>query len=356
MNEAKNIDSISTFFNISHYQYRIFDMGHKVYQLSNQRFKRIEEQKETYPTPFKQEAWLGILFWRAITKSEPIIWFIHLPIDELGLLKLETRDLFIQQTLEQVGEKIIQAQTKKSLALQKQHDSSSFAFKPNQEKMAIFNAFAKKTLNQKPSQYYLHTLNYLEEKTGYEQWSFLGIQGIADVVARLDNEKETHNNLINAIPHLPSPPLIAFSTMMEHIQISIQLSTALLTRLKTEINTGKPNIALQAALIRALSSSQSSKHRKNAINIIMQQEEVQNIEILAAIASRSWETLLEKKLLKRFLEVLATQPQEHFDNLQLSLMTIPTMQIIVQKELKNSEVSAKLGKKIEGFMKRFISN
>ena len=77
-----NINSISHFFKISHYQYRIFDMGHKVYPLSNQRFKHIEKQQETYPTPFKQEAWLGILFWQPTMKHEPIIWFIHLPIDE----------------------------------------------------------------------------------------------------------------------------------------------------------------------------------------------------------------------------------------------------------------------------------
>jgi len=354
MNEPANIDSISTFFKISHYQYRIFDMGHKIYQLSNQHFKRIEEQKETYPTPFKKEAWLGILFWQPTMKKVPIIWFIHLPIDEIGLLKLETRDHFIQQTLEQIGEKITLTSESNHTTLQKQQENSPFAFKPNQEKMAIFHAFAKKILKQDASQYYRHVTNYLEGKIGYEQWSFLGLQGIADVVVRLDSEKKVQNNLIEAIPHMPEAPLTAFGKMLEHIQPSPQLSTALLARLKIEINTETSNIYLQAALLRALSSAQSTNHKQRALNMVLQQEKVQHIEILAVIASRSWETLLEKKLLEQFLEALATQPQESFDSLLVSLMTIPAMQSVIKNEFKNPEKSSQLGKRIETFKKCFI--
>jgi len=357
MKEPININSISNFFKISHYQYRIFDMGHKIYPLSNQRFKRLETQQETYPTPFKQEAWLGILFWQPTMKHEPIIWFIHLPIDEMGLLKLETRDSFIQQTLEQVGKKITQThgdnQQKNNTALQKQQESSPFAFKPNEEKMAIFNALAKKTLNQAVSQHYPHVIDYLQGKIGYEQWSFLGIQGIADIIVRLNTEKIAQQSLISAIPHLPDIPLITFGQMLEHIHPSPLLSAVLLNRLETEINAAKPNSHLQAALIRALSSAQSNKHRQHAINSVLQHKTAINIEILAAIASRAWEALKDKQLLKQFLEALAAQPQESFDGLLLSLMTIPTMQAVVRNGFRNPERSKKLAKKIEGFMQRF---
>jgi hypothetical protein len=360
MKEPISINSISSFFKISHYQYCIFDMGHKIYQLSNQRFKRIEKQQETYPTPFKQEAWLGILFWQPTMKNEPIIWFIHLPIDEIGLLKLETRDSFIQQTLEQVGKKITQThqsnqsnQQKNNTILQIQQESSPFAFKPNQEKMAIFNALAKKTLNQDVSQHYPHVIAYLQGKIGYEQWSFLGIQGIADIIVRLDTEKTAQQSLIAAIPHLPDIPLITFGQMLEHTQPAPLLSAVLLARLETEINTDKPNQHLQAALIRALSSAQSSKHRQQAISRIFKHNTTANIEILAAIASRAWETLKDKQTLKQFLEALATQPQESFDSLLLSLMTIPEMQSVIRNGFRNPERSKKLGEKIGEFMQRF---
>jgi hypothetical protein len=360
MKEPISINSISNFFKISHYQYRIFDMGHKVYPLSNQHFKRIEEQQETYPTPFKQEAWLGILFWQPSMKNESVIWFIHLPIDEFGLLKLETRDSFIQQTLEQVGKKITQShednQQKNNTALQKQQENSPFAFKPNQEKMAIFNALAKKTLNQVVSQYYPHVIEYLHGKIGYEQWSFLGLQGIADVIVQLDTEKTAQQSLIKAVPHLPDTPLITFGQMLEHVHPSPLLSTVLLSRLETEMNAAKPNPLLQAALIRALSSAQSNEHRQHAVNRILQHETAASIEILAAIASRAWETLFnDKQLLKQFLEVLAIQPQESFDGLLLSLMSMPTMRSVVRNEFRNPERSKKLEEKIGGFMQRFVS-
>ncbi len=358
MKEPISINSISNFFKISHYQYCIFDIGHKVYQLSNQHFKRIEKQQDTYPTPFKQEAWLGILFWQPNIKKKPVIWFIHLPIDEIGLLKLETRDNFIQQILEQVGKKITPThednQQKNTIALQKQQESSPFAFKPNQEKMAIFNALAKKILNQAVSQYYPHVIDYLQGKIGYEQWSFLGVQGIADVIVQLDTEKTAQQSLIKAIPHLPDTPLITFGQMLEHVHPSPLLSTVLLSRLETEMNMVKPNLLLQAALIRALSSAQSNEHRQRAVIGILQHKTANSIEILAAIASRAWETLLNnKQLLKQFLEVLAIQPQESFDGLLLSLMSIPTMQSVVRNELRSPKRSKKLEEKIDGFMQRF---
>lgn len=338
MNKPNNIDSISNFFTISQYQYHIFDMGYTVYQLSPQQFKRIEEQKETYPTPFKQEAWLGILFWQPKTKHTPVIWFIHLPIDEMGLLKLETRDYFIQQTLEQVGEKIThehETNNKQPIAdLNQQTANSPFAFKPNQEKMAIFNALAKKILQQEPSQYYTHVENYLAGKIGYEQWSFLGLQGIADVVVRLDSDEKLQNHFIHAMPKLPDVPLITFGNLLEHSQPSSALSTLLLKRLTTEVTTS--NTALQAALLRALSSAQTDQHRQQALQLIIQHGKIDNIEILAVIASRFWHDLADQQLLQSFLTALANHPQASFDNLLLNLITIPAMKKIVRQALKQA--------------------
>lgn len=364
MKTPVSIDSISTFFEISHYQYCVFDMGHKIHRLSKQHFKRIETQQETYPTPFKQEAWLGILFWQPTSNNEPIIWFIHLPVDELGLLTLEARDHFIQQTLEQVGEKIKQDHDsnddQQHSVLQEQQQSSPFAFKPNAEKMAIFNAFAKKILNQSPSHYYPHVVDYIAGKIGYEQWSFLGIQGIADVIVRLDHkstreaDQAVQDNIINAIPSLPTTPLITFGQMLEHVQSSAPLSNVLLERLAVEVNTEQPNSLLQAALIRALSSAQSNKHRQQAISTVMQHQKTVHIEILAAIASRAWETLNDQQLLKQFLEMSATHPQESFDHLLLSLMTIPTMQAVIKDGLKEAAGSGLLDERKTAFMKRVV--
>lgn len=340
MNKTNTIDSISNFFTISPYQYHIFDMGHTVYQLSQQQFKRIEAQQEAYPTPFKQEAWLGILFWQPRTKHTPVIWFIHLPIDEMGLLKLETRDHFIQQTLEQVGEKIThehKANQQQHLAdVNQQSANSPFAFKPNQEKMAIFNALAKKILHQPPSHYYDHVVHYLAGKIGYEQWSFLGLQGIADVVVRLDSDATLQNHLLNALPKLPEIPLTTFAHLLEHSQPTSALSIILLECLEKAVMTSANNTPLHAALLRALSSAQTAEHRQQALQLISQQNKIDNIEILAVIASRFWRDLADQALLKIFLNALANHPQVSFDHLLLSLMTLPALQKTVRQTLKQT--------------------
>lgn len=350
MTKPTKIDSISSFFEISNYEYRVFDMGRNIRQLSKQHFKQIEEQQEQYPFPFQQQAWLGILFWHPKTKTEPVIWFIRLPIDEVGLLKLEARDSFIQQIIEQVGEKIKQ-DSDQNLALGKVEDSP-FAFKPNQDKMAMFNALANHELKHPASKYYESTTEYLEGQLGYDQWSFLGLQGIADVIVRLDDQ-QVLESLITSIPLIPEPPLSTFCQMLEHLKIPEELSTVILTRLNNELNNNSANPLLVASFIRALSSAQVTEHRDEAILMAIKAEGSQNIEILAAIASRAWEALKNKILLKEFLEALALQEQASFDGILLNIMTIPTVQTIILNELRSSDRSKQLERKTGGFMKHF---
>ncbi len=108
MTDPVTIDNISNFFELSQFKYRVFDMSRTVRAITNDEFKRIERQKVLYPTPFQQHAWLGILFWHPDDVNEPAIWFLKFPLDELGFLKLEARDSFIQEMLEQVRERIKQ--------------------------------------------------------------------------------------------------------------------------------------------------------------------------------------------------------------------------------------------------------
>ena len=350
MTKSTKIDSISSFFEIGNYKYRIFDMGHSIQRLSTQQFKRIENQQEQYPLPFQQQAWLGILFWHPETKAEPIIWFIRLPIDEVGLLKLETRDSFIQQIIEQVGERIKQ-EADKNQTLRK-IEESPFAFKPNQEKMAMFNALAKDELKHPASKHYEYTTEYLDGQLGYDQWTFLGLQGIADVIVRLDNQKVL-NSLVKSIPLMPPPPLSIFCQMLEHSKIPRKLSTTILARLSNEIDSNTANPLLMASFIRALSSAKMIEHRDKAIAMVLTAENNQDIEILAAIASRAWNALNNKTLLKQFLEALSSQTQEGFNGILLNIMTIPTMQKIILDGLRNPDRSKQLERKVGEFMKRF---
>ena len=90
----QQLETISDFLVMGGFNYRVFDMGRKIQRISNQRFAGIEAQQMPYPFPFQQKAWLGILFWdkKNDKTTEPVIWFLNFPIDELGFLKQQSRD------------------------------------------------------------------------------------------------------------------------------------------------------------------------------------------------------------------------------------------------------------------------
>ncbi|MCK5726337.1 MAG: DUF3549 family protein [Thiotrichaceae bacterium] len=345
MTDPITIDNISKFFELSQYQYRIFDMSRTVNLMPNDTFKAIETQQALYPTPFQQHAWLGILFWHEESANEPAIWFLKFPIDELSFLKVEARDAFIQEMLEQVGEKIKNPDGNKE---SKQHESS-FAFKPPQDKMAIFNAMASRELNSKPSQYYANAQQYLSGELGYAQWSSLGFQGLADIVANLSIDNNM-SRTAQAIEQIPDQPLAMLAQLLEHNSPDANLSNALFDRLQMTINAEAPNIALASALSRALSSSTLSTQ---TIDYLLDSSVKNDIEILSVIASRAWLTLTKPQRLKNYLQALATQPQNVFDVLLMELLPIPDMRDPILNGLKDPKRDQNLSQRIAGFMQRF---
>lgn len=347
MTDDVTIDNISKFFELSKYNYRVFDMSRTVKRISNQRFKRIETQQEVYPTPFQQHAWLGILFWHPETANSPAIWFLKFPIDELGFMKLEARDAFIQEMLEQVGEKIKQDNSDAG-ASDSKHESG-YAFKPQQDKMAIFNSLATRELGQAPSKYYEHASEYIQGKLGYDQWSFLGFQGLADVAANLQDD-DNMRHMTDAIGQMPEQPLVMFSQLLEHVESDKRLSQALLDRLDQEIQAEEPNITLAASLTRGLSATEL---RDESIRHLLDSPLISDIEILATITSRAWESLKDPQFLQSYLEALATQEQQSFDVILMELLPIPDMRDAVLGGLRNPERTEQLSERIGGFMQRF---
>jgi hypothetical protein len=340
------IDSISQFLTLGKFQYRIYDLGRKLTLLPNSLFRQIENQNLLYPYPFQQKAWLALLFWSEIEKAKATIWFLQFPVDELGYLKQASRDAFMQELLIHVGGNL-QAQQ----SGQKMQDSlkeSAFAFKPRQDRLAIFHAFATVELAQPPSKYYSHTQEYLQGKLGYEQWEFLGLQGIADIIARLhmgDNEQL----LSQALPHLPLTPLINFAENLEHTALGSQLTAGINQRLQQEILAKQSNSQLIAALIRALSNSQDSSNRQHIIQQLLTSHAAQEIEVIAAIASRAWQDITQENCLPLFMQALAHQPQASFNAILIDIMGIPNQREPILHVLRDPKRSALVAKRIGGF-------
>lgn len=350
----EKLDSISHFLQAGKFQYRIFDMGRKLIRMSNQMFQRIEAQQEAYPYPFQQKAWLALLFWEEgeqgrVNQESAIIWFLQFPIDELGFLKQDARDHFLMDLLEQTGKNIQAKQT--GGVSSDELGESPFAFKPRPERLAMFHALAGKELNQEASQYYQHTREYLQGKMGYDQWQFLGLQGIADVVARLDSQ-DNDILLKDSIPEMPTEPLLNFAYALENVKPQGLLAESLITRLRKELALGKvANVVLIAALVRALSGSLPEKRRRDVLLEVIGSSFASEIEVLAAISGRAWKDLVSLDLLVPFITKLAGQDQAVFNAILADLMMIPGMRETVFTVLRDPQRPESLGKKVGEFMK-----
>lgn len=343
----QQLETISDFLVMGGFQYRIYDLGRKIQRISNQTFASIEAQQTQYPYPFQQKAWLAVLFWDEQKKQEPVIWFLSFPIDEMGLLKLESRDAFVRDLLENIGGNMqahLQGETGQDTLKE-----SPFSFKPREDRLAVFHALATVALKQAPSQHYEHTREYLSESLGFDQWQFLGLQGVADVVARL-GEGDNAERLAKAIPHLPDMPLDIFMQSLEHVTFSGRLSVAVAERLEKEMQSETPQGSLLASLVRALSSSEAKTERTRLMVAILESPLAEMIDVLAAISGRCWTDLHDDTLLHRFLEAASFQEQNVFNILLVDLMTLPDMRNKVLVSLRNPSRSNELSQRIGGFM------
>lgn len=343
----EKFDSITHFLQTGGFNYRVFDMGRKVNPIPNDVFENIETQKQVYPAPLQKKAWLSLLFWEDEKQNEATIWFLQFPIDELGFLKLEARDAFLIDLLEQTGKNIQAKQHGKKII--DELKESPFAFKPNPDRLAMFHALATKQLEQQPSQYYQHTRDYLTGKAGYEQWQFLGLQGIADVVARLD-ESDNETLLTKAVSLMPETPLISFCSALENINPRSNLTKALAKALEAQLVLDSNN-QLVSMLIRSLSGAEPDDLRRKLLQRVLISSLGKDVEVMVAISGRAWNDLRVPVILERFVTNLATQNQMAFDAILSDLFLIPDMREPMLNEMKKPNQSAELAQKLAQFLK-----
>lgn len=346
----KKFDSISHFLETGGFSYQIFDMGRKVTPISNDAFQKIENQEYAYPSPFQQKAWIALLFWTDESDEEknPVIWFLKFPIDEMGFLKQDARDSFLIGLLEQAGNNI-QA---KQLGEVSQDDlnESPFAFKPQADRLAIFHALATKKLGQLPSQYYQFAHDYLTDDIAFDQWHFLGLQGIADVVVRLDHDTN-EALLVQAIACMPNEPLFNFCQLLENATLSEELAQSLKNKLLETLDEDNSDLlALQSMLVRALTGTRSENMRRDLLMLVLESSIGKEIEILAAISGRAWDDLRQNELLERFVLNLASQDQMAFNAILADLMMIPDMKELVLAQMRMPDRPVELSLKLSEFM------
>jgi hypothetical protein len=197
--------------------------------------------------------------------------------------------------------------------------------------MALFHAALSADLGLSPSRFYPYALDYFRGSPGWDQWEFVGYQGIADVACRHGDEP-----LSQAVAHLPKEPLVALCHCLERRALAPPLLDALIHRLREAMTQTPPDITVLAALVRGLSASGHHPPARTAIAGLLAHPASTHIEILAAISGRGWEMLLDDALLQAYLLRLATNDhgQAAFEHCISDLLSLPSMSSPARRALR----------------------
>lgn len=334
----KALTTLSEILTLAGSQFKVFDMGRRIAPIDPQQFYDIESATLPYPVPVANHARLALCFWSIQTPDTPYIWFLQFPLDEQGYLNLGARDQFLHQVIQALGHDL----SKEPNEEQQQALSQNPAiFRPTEEKLAYFNARLKAELDLPASQYYEHAQAYFSGDLGWDNWEGVALQGIADLVARIDRESNSQR-LAMALPHLNETTLVALAQQLEHQSIDQTLTHQLLECHQQWLNE-RPWLAL--LMLRATASSPFASLRQKALSYQLQH--IDDIQQLIAIAGRLWQDLAAPELNREFFEAVAQQQDPQlFAELFADLVAIPQLREECLFRLRDPNRSPKLAEAI----------
>ena len=347
-----DIRNLCDFLEQTQNPYRIFDLGRRVCKLSNEQFIAFERNNAPYPYPLQGHAWIGIVNWNQNNRDEQLVLFLKLPLDEGGRLVYAARDDLIYRMLKSFKD-TLDAQNAGKSEVEDTMRNSPYGFTPNQERMAVFHAKALKTMGDPPSKYYDHARDYFSGKLGYDQWVFVGIQGIADISVHW-KERDNAEILAKAIPQLPEQPFDALCKCLENEQITTTLVEPLLSRFNQLVDDEKADPLAISATLRAISFAQTEGMRHEAIKRLLKSPHKGNLELLVTLSGRCWSDLKNAELCLLYLEALANSSHgsQLFNQLLADILYIPGLREPVMEQIKNPDQSIALATMVKSMFRR----
>ncbi len=344
------IETLTDFLNSTNASFRIFDMGRRLGKLDIDTFQAFEKNEAPYPYPLMRQAWLAVLIWNPKQRDQQQIWFLKFPLDEQGKLIFAARDDLLRRLAKIVGDQLLE-NTEEDKSDNDPLKDNPFSFTPDNQRMAAFHAQASKLLKQTPSEFYTDVQTYLSADSDKSQWQHLGVQGIADFCARLDEDNQTQQ-LAKTLNTLPIEPFVAFCQQLENVTLPYQLMEALKARLLQELDA-VPVASNIAAIVRAIAQANNKTLKAELINHIVSNPCSNDIEVLAAIGSRCWEVLTEEELCLKYLQRLAENNagQASFSLMLQDLLYLPNMREPVLLALRNPERGEALSIAVGEFFK-----
>ena len=268
------------------------------------------------------------------------MWLLKLPLDERGLLNQGARNHFIAIIVEALGGDLSVNPTEKQEALLKKNP---YHFTPAQYKLAAINSIVSVALKQPASKYYQPALNYLSGNNSWQAWQEIGVQGLSDIAARL-NDGNNVELLTNAIEHLPEQVLSPLCSALENTQLPAELIAKVIALYQKALKEDKAEIAL--SLLRALASSSQHPFSEKFINGLLNSEAL-NEDTLIIIAGRLWSALINESVLFSYLEhLIKDEDHELFMAIFKDLVAIPTTRPLLLQALRSPNRSDALAQAI----------
>lgn len=334
------INTISEFLLQAGTDYRIFDMGRAIRNMSTQDFLDFENTQVAAPCPRQQHAWFGIVFYNPELNESHYIWFIKLPLDEQGRLITAARNQFLQIVVEALGNQLQDKQKMKQGL-----PDNPYTFTPNQQQLADFNSISRKNLSLSLSHYQQDVIEYLREPHS-ERWQHLSLQGIADVAASIDRPEIKSLILVN-FTLLNQQVQAALCRSFENSSLDVEMSNMLYHWFEEKSDCDE-RLTLT---LRALSQSTEIQVVNKIVSKVLHKSQTVSQDVLILIAARHWNRLQEQATMDAFIQHLVTTDEMLFVGLFSDLVQIPSIRQTCMQVLRATNKSPQLDKAISRLFK-----
>lgn len=333
------IHTLHDFFLRTGADVRAYHLGRRVEPCALETLTHFESGESPWPAPWQGEARLGLVF-RLGDMPDPLIWFLALPLDEQGHLDPAPRDAFVQRLLETLGRSVQHLGREHGESVDNLMQDNPLAFTPSLPFQAMLHARATRDMGQPASQHLEPVEAYVSGQQALD-WQALGLQGVADYAARLDDEAA--DTLAGRLPALPAEVLTSLCYCLEHVEIPDTLAVAL--RRRGEAAAGHGDIETFCACVRAVSGARTALAGA-WFDALLADPDVCGPDLFAAMAGRGWFHLEEAERLPRFLTRLAEHPRADFAAVARDLALIPRLRLPVLMVLREAEPTSPIGRRL----------
>lgn len=320
-------------------KFRWVNIGRGIRNITQEQFESFESCQTVYPWPLEYQAQFALIVWNPSQDQQHTIWFFKLPLDEQGLIIPQARDALILELLSMLGITSSQQQNK--------NQSSVYTFEPDDEQKAAIHAKVSKILAEPPSTWFQPVQDYLSSQNSNIPWSTLGLQGFADVVERISEDKIAAT-IADAMSWIDPPVFEALCRFIQNKKAPAIIVSAIAKRISSSLSDSHQDdlpTSFYDSAIRGFAQADRCKEVTDSIRLVLSSPQGERAMILNSVGLTCWTHLKQKELMKEYLDKLSQLTDEGalFNRCLSDLMFVPGMRAEVMIQFRNPERSESLG-------------